>query len=157
MGSTPTFVTDVSATCANAKLYMKDILPPGAASPNGPGRSSPRGATKALRRSRRAGLPVEQVRRVVSLASGLYTLVMDILRDDLLWLAGLLEGEGSFVKGPPSRPNAIGIAVEMIDEDVVERLANLFRVALVRLPSRNHKWKPTFRVLLRGDRAAALT
>jgi hypothetical protein len=81
---------------------------------------------------------------------------MDILRDDLLWLAGLLEGEGSFVKGPPSRPNAIGIAVEMIDEDVIERLANLFRVALVRLPSRNDKCKPTFRVLLRGDRAAAL-
>ena len=26
--------------------------------------------------------------------------------DPLYWLAGILEGEGTFMSGPPSRPNA---------------------------------------------------
>jgi hypothetical protein len=44
---------------------------------------------------------------------------------ELYWLAGLLEGEGSFVKGPPSRPNCPIVQLAMTDGDVVERAARL--------------------------------
>lgn len=42
---------------------------------------------------------------------------------DLYWLAGLLEGEGSFLSGPPSKPNRTRISLQMTDRDVVERAA----------------------------------
>lgn len=42
---------------------------------------------------------------------------------DLLWLAGLLEGEGCF---NIRSDNRVRIAVEMTDKDVVERVAKLF-------------------------------
>ena len=45
--------------------------------------------------------------------------------EDLAWLAGLLEGEGSFLKAPPSSPNCPRISLEMTDKDVVERAASL--------------------------------
>ena len=47
---------------------------------------------------------------------------------DLYWLAGLLEGEGSFMRGPPSRPNMPAIAIQMTDEDVIQRVAQLWAV-----------------------------
>lgn len=48
--------------------------------------------------------------------------------DDLerYWLAGLLEGEGSFIKGPPSSPRCPIVRLPMTDQDVVERAARLF-------------------------------
>lgn len=42
------------------------------------------------------------------------------------WLAGLLEGEGSFIKGPPSTPRVARVTLPMTDRDVVERAAGLF-------------------------------
>lgn len=45
---------------------------------------------------------------------------------DLYWLAGLLEGEGSFVAGPPSAPTVPRIQLPMTDRDVVARAAHLF-------------------------------
>jgi hypothetical protein len=47
-------------------------------------------------------------------------------RDDLLWLAGLIEGEGCFQPGPAARPNKCTISVQMTDKDIVERVARLF-------------------------------
>lgn len=47
----------------------------------------------------------------------------DFSRDTLLWLAGLLEGEGSLIPGPPSYPNSPIIAIQMTDEDVVAKAA----------------------------------
>ncbi len=41
---------------------------------------------------------------------------------ELHWLAGLLEGEGSFMVGPPSDPRRPAIAVQMTDEDVMRRI-----------------------------------
>lgn len=76
---------------------------------------------------------------------------------DLYWLAGLLEGEGSFMKGPPSKPNCPYIALQMTDEDVVARAATLFRVSYRK--TRNRKpglWKETYMVQFRGQRAAGL-
>lgn len=47
---------------------------------------------------------------------------------DLYWLAGLLEGEGSFMKPRPSTPTIPKITIEMCDRDVIERVAALFGV-----------------------------
>lgn len=41
------------------------------------------------------------------------------------WLAGLLEGEGTFLKGPPSAPRCAIVRVAMTDQDVVEHAARL--------------------------------
>ena len=42
---------------------------------------------------------------------------------DLHWLAGLLEGEGTFLKGPPSAPRAPAVQLSMADRDVPNRSA----------------------------------
>ena len=47
---------------------------------------------------------------------------------ELVWLAGLLEGEGAFLHGPPSAPNQPRIALNMTDLDVVERVSKMFNV-----------------------------
>ena len=46
-------------------------------------------------------------------------------------LDSLLEGEGSFMPGPPSYSNSPIIAVQMTDEDVVVRVAQAFGVTYV--------------------------
>lgn len=47
----------------------------------------------------------------------------DVAEHDRYWLAGLLEGEGSFLKGPPSAPRYPVLSLQMTDEDVVARVA----------------------------------
>lgn len=75
---------------------------------------------------------------------------------DLAWLAGLLEGEGSFLHGPPSEPNRIRVSLAMTDEDVVARAAVMLGVRYKKEPSRNDKWKPSYYLQVRGRRAARL-
>jgi hypothetical protein len=78
---------------------------------------------------------------------------------DFYWLAGLLEGEGSFLTGPPSAPNSLRIALTMTDEDVVARVAALWGVAYHEVrQQRSHLmgWKPNYYVHLRGKPAAEL-
>lgn len=76
---------------------------------------------------------------------------------DLAWLAGLLEGEGSFLKAPPSSPNSPRISLEMTDEDIVERAALLMgNKAVNRINLRNPDWKQTYRVIIKGSRAVKL-
>jgi hypothetical protein len=73
---------------------------------------------------------------------------------DFYWLAGLLEGEGSFLPGPPSAPNSLRIALMMTDADVVARVAALWGVAYhgVRQErSRIMGWKPNYYVHLREN------
>ena len=79
-------------------------------------------------------------------------------RNDLLWLAGLLEGEGSFLKGPPSHPNQPIVVTQMTDEDVVQRVASLLGTSMVRnkQDKRKSHWKPTFSARLRGKKAVEL-
>lgn len=76
---------------------------------------------------------------------------------DLAWLAGLLEGEGSFLKAPPSSPNCPRISLEMTDKDVVERAASLMDGrAVTRIHLRNPHWKQTYRIVIKGSRAVEL-
>jgi hypothetical protein len=78
---------------------------------------------------------------------------------ELYWLAGLLEGEGSFSPGPPSAPNSARISLTMTDADVVARVAVLWGVAYHEVRQercREMGWKPNFYVHLRGKPAVRL-
>lgn len=76
----------------------------------------------------------------------------------LYWLAGLLEGEGSFTAGPPSAPNQPRISLQMTDEDVVEKVAALFGVGylFIRRDPRNLGWKDYFKTQVVGFPAVTL-
>jgi hypothetical protein len=78
-------------------------------------------------------------------------------REDLIWLAGYLEGEGSFMPPVPSAPNRPTIQVAATDEDVIARVSALWGVSYWRSSERrNPAWKPYFRVVIRGARAVEL-
>jgi hypothetical protein len=83
--------------------------------------------------------------------------VPDISDVDLHWLAGLLEGEGSFLAGPPSAPRSPAIQFWMTDRDVVERAAAMLDSAVMPGAPRRAHWKTTYAVRLRGPRAVVLT
>jgi hypothetical protein len=74
---------------------------------------------------------------------------------ELPWLAGLLEGEGSFLKGPPSAPRYPVLALQMTDEDVVARVAAMFDRKLGRWQSRHAREQPVFLVRITGAKAVA--
>jgi hypothetical protein len=81
------------------------------------------------------------------------------LKAELCWLAGWLEGEGSFLAPPPSDPRRPRISAQSKDKDVVAEASRLCGVT----PSRHNPerarlrgWSPTWRLLLRGTRAVLL-
>ena len=76
----------------------------------------------------------------------------------LAWLSGLLEGEGSFLKGPPSNKNQPRIAIQMTDLDIVQKVAALFETKYIQQHrhTRHPEWKPCFSAVIRGSRAMAL-
>ena len=80
-----------------------------------------------------------------------------MIETELAWLAGLLEGEGSFQQGPPSRPTQPRVMLNMTDEDTVLRAALLMGVvSVVRVaPGIPHR-KTIFQIALRGQRAVSL-
>lgn len=55
---------------------------------------------------------------------------------ELYWLAGMIEGEGSFIAAPPSAPNQPRISFSTTDKDIAEKVASLFGVKYIR------SWKP---------------
>ncbi len=75
---------------------------------------------------------------------------------EIVWLAGLLEGEGSFMKGPPSSPNLPIISIKMTDEDIISKVANLFGNAYCAYAMREIHHKPCFGVKLVGSKAILL-
>jgi hypothetical protein len=79
--------------------------------------------------------------------------VPEIAASDLHWLAGLLEGEGTFIAGPPSAPRTPAIAVSMVDRDVVERAAQLIDCAVHLVPARRANWRDAYVTRVRGPRA----
>lgn len=75
-----------------------------------------------------------------------------LTRDDLIWLAGLLEGEGTFDTHKQRYPR---IRVGMTDRDVVGRAATLMGSSIrMTLSAQGHK--PMFHSELSGARAADL-
>ncbi len=77
-------------------------------------------------------------------------------KKDTYWLAGLLEGEGSFMSGPPSSPNLPVISMATTDEDIIQKVSELWNVKYH--PGRdnrrkNNEWKDVFVIRIRGARA----
>jgi hypothetical protein len=75
---------------------------------------------------------------------------------DLYWLIGLLEGEGSFMKGSPSAPNSVKVSIQMTDEDVIERVAKLFGRKYQKIYSKNALHKDSYAVRITGTKAVDL-
>lgn len=73
-------------------------------------------------------------------------------RDDLMWLAGLLEGEGSFDLRDERYPR---VRVGMTDRDVVGRVATLLGVS-VRSSYRRAPERAMWHAELSGARAAVV-
>ena len=74
-----------------------------------------------------------------------------IRRSDLLWLAGLLEGDGYF----GWKSNRSVIKIELVDEDVVEKVSTLMGTSCLRVAPRKNGWKPLFLSSLNGSKASA--
>ena len=75
---------------------------------------------------------------------------------DLYWLAGILEGEGTFVSGPPSQPNSPIARISMTDLDTVTRAAGLLERAVTPVRARKPHYKPVFNTQIKGAEAVAL-
>ncbi len=75
---------------------------------------------------------------------------------ELHWLAGWLEGEGSFMAPPPSKPRCPRISAQAKDKDVVLEAARLMQIKPGFEKSRKPQWSSTWRVLLQGRRAITL-
>lgn len=74
----------------------------------------------------------------------------------LYWLAGLFEGEGTFMSGPPSHPNSPVARISMTDRDVVARAADLLERAVTSVTARKPHYKPPFVTQIRGAEAVDL-
>lgn len=74
----------------------------------------------------------------------------------LYWLAGLLEGEGSFRKPAPSAPNQPIISVQMTDQDVIERVAACFGTKAKFIRSKHERHKDSYVAIVRGRRAVEM-
>jgi hypothetical protein len=74
----------------------------------------------------------------------------------LYWLAGILEGEGTFMSGPPSSPNSPVARICMTDRDVVTRAALLLERAVTPVPAREAHYKPPYLTQIKGAEAVGL-
>ncbi len=75
---------------------------------------------------------------------------------DLGWLAGILEGEGSFMAGPPSSLNSTTLVMATTDFDVAARAAALLGTRpVIRCKPRQAHHKQAYQVCITGARARA--
>ena len=84
---------------------------------------------------------------------------LDIEPIEVCWLAGWLEGEGSFMAPPPSDPRRPRIAGVSRDRDVIDRVAKSLRISpyAQREPRRlSRGWSICWRVCKAGGGAVAL-
>jgi hypothetical protein len=76
-----------------------------------------------------------------------------IAPSDLHWLAGLLEGEGTFIAGLPSAPRTPAVQVSMVDRDILDRVAALLDCTVTVIPARRDGWRTAYCARVRGPRA----
>ena len=75
---------------------------------------------------------------------------------ELHWLAGWLEGEGSFMKPSPSKPNQPSISAVCTDRDVIERVGRLLGSKVHEVNKTKCKvkgWKQQYQTRVRGIKA----
>ena len=76
---------------------------------------------------------------------------------DLHWLAGLIEGEGTFLAGPPSAPRTPAVVLSCgFDRDIVERAGTLLGVSVQVVPSRRENWRTAYCVRVQGRSRGSL-
>lgn len=82
---------------------------------------------------------------------------MKILLLDIAWLAGLLEGEGSFhISTKRGKPSSLLVVVQMTDGDIIERVAQLFnRPMHGPYKRRNPSYKPFYSTSISASSAAS--
>jgi len=73
---------------------------------------------------------------------------------DRAWLAGLLEGEGSFIGSRGFRSSYPVIKVEMCEQEIIERVAELLGTRVWVAAPGTEGWRPTYIAQLAGHRAA---
>lgn len=88
--------------------------------------------------------------------SGFKSRTLHMIERDLYWLAGILEGEGSFMKGSSSKTCLPIISIQTTDQDVADRVAMLLGVKAVFVPRRQSHWKDIYSVRLHGAPAAEM-
>ena len=74
------------------------------------------------------------------------------------WLAGVLEAEGSFMRGPPSELNSTRISIQMSDKDTIDKISLLWGVTVTAYtPKGQNKlggsFKEIYMCVLRGAKA----
>jgi hypothetical protein len=74
----------------------------------------------------------------------------------MAWLAGLMEGEGSFARGSPAKPRRPTASINMTDEDVIIRVCELWGTRLWTLKVKEPRYKPAHRTELVGGSAVAM-
>lgn len=74
----------------------------------------------------------------------------------LAWLAGLLEGEGTFVKGSPAKPRRPVTAIGMVDRDIIERVCDLWGTRLYTHIPKVERYKQVYHIAVYGDAARAI-
>ena len=83
--------------------------------------------------------------------------MVSLSEKELCWLAGYLEGEGSFLAGSPSNPTEPGISVCSTDEDVIARVALMFGVKYWKVKGkRKSHWKEVWLTKKKGSHAVEL-
>lgn len=84
--------------------------------------------------------------------------ILPMSEADIAWLAGLLEGEGSFFMAGDDVYQYPTIVVSMTDLDVIERVARLFGVSVYpqKLDKRYPNGKRAYRTQTTGHKAARL-
>lgn len=68
----------------------------------------------------------------------------------MYWIAGLFEGEASFMAPAPSAPYTPRIALHMTDEDIIARVADAFHRHYNHLPAGKEHWSPSYSMYISG-------
>jgi hypothetical protein len=77
--------------------------------------------------------------------------MIQIHDEELYWLAGLLEGEACFY--PQTEKYPVGLSIESTDEDIIERVCQLFNTKYCQPSKRQNHHKQSYKTALRGKDA----
>lgn len=76
--------------------------------------------------------------------------------NEFYWLCGYLEGEGSFLKGSPSKPSTVSVQFTTTDEDIASKISILWEVGYRKVPKKEKHHKQAYVVVKRGKYAEDL-
>lgn len=77
--------------------------------------------------------------------------MLQLEKEEISWLAGLLEGEGSFL--PQKEGHSVVISLQMTDEDVVSKVATMFEISYCQPKKQKEHHKQSYKLSLRGSKA----